>query len=238
MKICVNGWYFFPELISILAKVDRRHPVCFSTYAGHIHEAMDGVNLVKSNGLRHEIRPVSGLEFGCYDYYLKNIWDGESSVLFMHDDILVGSTETFDTIAELECDQAYIFRDLREEEVNGRIHGRGIFCSRKFLQYALDYVCECDQAVDHEDKHNPGHILKGVGPHNGFWHEPSNARHNQGRVPIGVRHYNTAIYHFQGIHVRFAGRDGLLVNQKVHIWDFESARRGKLGYVRRESNAA
>jgi len=235
MKICVSGWYFFPELIPVLAKASRRYPVCFVTYAGRVAQALEGIGLVKSHGLRHEIIPVAGLEFGGYDYYLKNFWDRESPVFFMHDDIIMKDPTTFDGIADLACDQAYVFRDVKEEEANGRMHGRGIYCSKKFLDYMLDYVCECEHSKDQEDKHNTGNVLKGMGPHTGFWYDPLNdGSHNQGKVPLGLRHYNCGIYHFQGVHVRHARKYGLDAGHKVHFWDFESARRGKLGYVRRE----
>jgi hypothetical protein len=178
-----------------------------------------------------------GLEFGGYDYYLKELWDRESPVLFMHDDVEARRDDVFDDIASLTAmgiDQAYIFRDLREEEVNGRIHGRAIYCSRKFLDFCLSYICECREATGYKDPHNEG-WLSGIGPHNGFWWDRNHDfLHVSGKVPKGLRHYNCGIYHFHGVHVKEAHRRGMKVNRRVHIWDFESARRGRMNYVRRE----
>ena len=40
-----------------------------------------------------------------------------------------------------------------------------------------------------------GTVLRGQGPHTGIWFDRENAGHSGGCPPVGVRHYNDAIYH-------------------------------------------
>ena len=233
MKICVSGWYFFDELLPVLAEANKKYPVTFVTYDKRAEEMKDHVARVKELGMIHQNIPVCGMEYGTYDWFLKFFWDNRSRVFYMHDDIQVTKVETFDTINELSCDQAYIFRDEYEEKANGRIHGRGVYTSKEFQDFLLSYYCACKHAFDGYDKHNPEHLLKGTGVHNGFWYDPWNdGKHTQGKVPPGYRHYNCGVYHFHYT-VTKAVKAGLNANNKVHIWDFDSARRGKMNYVRR-----
>jgi hypothetical protein len=144
--------------------------------------------------------PNIGLEFGCYDYYLKNLWNEKDAVLFMHDDTKIENVDVFDGISRLGTDGidcAYIFRDHAEERANGGRHGRAIYCSARFLTFLKNWECVCHQSEDREDvHHNKGTILKGQGPHTGFWYDKNNKGHVSGKPPVGIRHYNDAIYHF------------------------------------------
>jgi hypothetical protein len=78
-----------------------------------------------------------GLEFGAYQQYLAEYWDGHSDVLFMHDDTIVTDSGAFDQIAALSekgIHQAYIFNNESEEIANQGKHGRAIWCSATFLK--------------------------------------------------------------------------------------------------------
>lgn len=254
MKICVSGWYFERNLFeNIFKKISDKFEIVVVTYYqranGSIVKDYDKMpvpemidSYVKDSGVIHYKIPIAGLEFGGYDYYLKNIWDKESPVLFMHDDIVIYNFNVFDIIKDRLkkefYDQAFIFRDEVEELANGRIHGRGIYCSKRFLEFMLSYTCTCRQAFDYEHPHYEGFkpkvILEGTGPHTGFWYDCYNTgEHTEGKPPRHCRHYNDGIYHF----AEFAGRCSYTnepwpgfpkdkVRGRVHFPDFNSGRRG------------
>lgn len=250
MKICVSGWYFERDLFEIFKEVSKKYEIVVVTYFrrsnGGITRDYDPIpvpDMIKEwvlpSGVTHWEIPVAGLEWGGYDHYLKNIWDRESDVLFMHDDMRVSDPAVFDRIAELPHDQAYIFRDLSEELANGRKHGRGVYCSKRFLEYMMNYVCMCGQANDHDHPHHPGNILRGTGPHTGFWYDPYNlGEHTNGAVPLHCRHYNAGVYHFAA----FAGRcvrtdrhwPGFDSGVRVHLPEFNAGRRGTWRHVEKE----
>ena len=252
MQICVSGWYFEEELFEIF-KANKQFDISIVIYYnranGTIVKDYDKMPVpqmvdtyVKASGVRVYKIPVAGLEFGGYDYFIKNIWDRESPVLFMHDDVTIYNPDVFTTIEETlkkwEYDQAFIFRDEKEEISQGRIHGRGMYCSKRFIDFMLAHTCECSQAFDHEHPHYEGFkpkvILDGTGPHRGIWYDPYNlGEHTQGKPPKHCRHYNDGIYHF----ATFAGRTSYTngdwpgfpkqkVRAQVHFPDFNSGHRG------------
>lgn len=188
MQICVVGFYGHKEFYDLLKTV--RYPI---TVISH-NKDNDYFDLPTIN------IPNIGLEFGCYDYYLKNVWKS-GSVLFMHDDIQIEDASVFDKISSLKQDVAYIFRDLAEHGANGGKHGRAIYCSGRFLKLVSEVECDCHWCWEKEDvHHNPGTILPGINsPHKGFWFDPNNEDHVSGKPPIGIRHYNSAIEHFHWV---------------------------------------
>ena len=241
MKICIAGWYFEKELFDQLSQLD--FDVSVVVWHGRAAEKHKEIkSYVKSSGARVYKNWHGGLEFGNYDFYLKNIWDGESSVLFMHDDVRLYRKEVLKEMEEyLEGNnyyQAFIFRDEAEEISQGRQHGRAIFCNLLFLKFILEYKCECKQANDYEHNHYEGFkpkvILNGTGPHKGIWFDPYNlAEHVSGKPPEYCRHYNDGIYHFANM----AGRTAYShpwpafpkdkVRARVHFSDFATAHRGE-----------
>ncbi len=74
-KICVVGWYFFENFYKELKKSELDIFVV-------AHQTGDALK-----GLKHRVNPNVGLEYGAYNYYINNIWDGKSDVFFMHDDM-------------------------------------------------------------------------------------------------------------------------------------------------------
>ena len=185
MQICVVGFYGHESLCALLTTVV--YPV---TVISHNKENDYG-------GLTTINIPNIGLEFGAYDYYIKNVWKS-GSVLFMHDDMIIEDIVVFDKIFSLKCDVAYIFRDYAEHAANGGKHGRAIYCSGRFIDFIKDVECECHWCWEKEDvHHNPGTILPAItSPHTGFWFDPNNEDHVAGKPPVGIRHYNSAIEHF------------------------------------------
>ena len=76
--------------------------------------------------------PNKGLEFGCYNWFLKNKWES-GPTLFIHDDNEI-DREALDTISGMTVDQAFLFGSDEEIKNNGGAHGRAILCSEKFLK--------------------------------------------------------------------------------------------------------
>jgi hypothetical protein len=119
VRICVVGWYFNDSCLKVLA--ESRHDsffVCHKEPPKPIHNSI--------------VIPNVGLEFGCYDWFLKNEWK-DSDVLFMHDDNEI-TEDALDLIANLDRDQVYLFTSEQEAKANGHCHGRAMFCSEKFLR--------------------------------------------------------------------------------------------------------
>jgi len=76
MQICVTGWDFNESLYVSLAKTS------FNTIS-IMHKKGD------TKGVPFQLIPNEGLEWGAYNYFLKNHWDKKSPVLFMQDDISI-----------------------------------------------------------------------------------------------------------------------------------------------------
>jgi hypothetical protein len=204
MKICVCGWYYLKPLYDLLAQVNDKYPV---HVIAHRHD-----DILDKSRLSYTLEPNKGLEWGAYATYLRDIWDGESDVLFMHDDVrirgvvqdysLVDPIKVFDTIARFGYDQAYIFKTKKEDIDNYGIHGRAFFCSARFLHYLRE--------------------------HGGFYADMDNTGHTNGPTPVHCKHFNEADYKFAGFLKGMNGNSGdMVVNQKVILPAFDCARRGK-----------
>lgn len=264
MKICVCGWYYEPRLMDVLREVNSRYPVTIIAHKPP-EKSVVGLQVVETANV--------GLEFGAYDHYLKQYWDGENSVLFMHDDVDIVDASAFDNLAAIAHDQAFVFRDEADGKANQNFHGRMFFCSEKFLK-AILAVCNCHQATDRIEHHhnhfcsrscaddckqvegwdndvvlctykeNQEHkrcvgcgevidgpqywatILRGQGPHTGFWFDRDNCGHNRGRPPVGIRHYNDAIYHFALQCSRLRSDGGLDSRNVVYLSKINLYKRG------------
>jgi hypothetical protein len=241
MQICVAGWYFDRGFLNSLSNVQDKFR---TTIISHLPDAYERYEL---NGARVIPIPNVGLEFGCYDYYLKNAWNGRDDVLFMHDDMKIKDPSVFSSISKLDIDCAYIFRNYAEEKANGGKHGRAIFCSARFLAFLIDFTCVCHQSEDREDvHHNKGTILKGQGPHTGFWFDKDNTGHIMGKPPVGIRHYNDAIHHFHWVLGRVRDqrcgtkegwpnpKEKMDVVNRIFFSDLVAARRGCYKHIERE----
>jgi hypothetical protein len=137
LQICIVGWYYNKDLLQLMEKVNETHPVKVVA-----HRPGD------CGGLPTTLIENIGLEFHCYDYFLKNLWDGESNILFMHDDIILNPvivnfeiippTNIFNKFDKMDLDQAYIFQNNDDAKWNANKHGRLIFISAKLAQFIKD----------------------------------------------------------------------------------------------------
>jgi hypothetical protein len=252
MNIAINGWYVNKDLFKPLKKISNYFDITVvmnrHRAAGHSLRPNDnGASIPKmikkylvKSGIKLVLRDPGGLEWGGYDYYIKNCWDRRSAVLFMHDDIKIYDPKVFYQIEmqmkEEGVNQAFIFRDEAEEIANGRMHGRAVYCSAKFINFALLYQCACAHTYKHEHPHHKGQnpivILQGTGVHNGFWYDKFNLdEHVDGKPPLHCRHYNEGIYHFAAFAGRCIRNDGIWpglekVKERRHFPDFNSGKRG------------
>ena len=117
MKICVSGWYFRPKFLDIVRGCG---------YDAFVVKHREG----DTRGIPSFLHENRGLEFGAYKQYVENHWDGESDVLFIHDDTEITDLVGFHDVATLRnmgVEHAYIFQDETHEFVNGGAHGRGMW---------------------------------------------------------------------------------------------------------------
>ena len=228
MDICVVGWYLYDELYKTLKEVNKTHEV---SVISHKFE----VDKLQSFDIPYVTIENIGLEFGAYDYFLKNCWNQKSNVLFMHDDVQITDINVFDRIEEetikLNIDQAYLFKNKAEEVNNGGKHGRAIYMSVKLLNFMLNYKFKTEESEDHIDNHhNVGTLLKGTGEYTGFWFDPNNDGHTTGKPPVGVRHYNEMIYTFHRTMGRIRdkryGNEPMNVVNRLYYPELDCARRG------------
>lgn len=133
MKICVAGWYFRPSFLNMIVT---------SGYEAFVVKHREG----DTCGIPSKLHENIGLEFGAYRQYVENHWDGESDVLFLHDDAEVSESVAFEDVSLLNpmgVDQAYIFHDENEEYINGGAHGRGIWMRGNLLKrIAADFPAD------------------------------------------------------------------------------------------------
>lgn len=205
MKICVCGWYYMESIMRDLKEVNETYPVFI---VAHQYDQ-------KLEGFKWRERENIGLEWGAYDWYLKNQWDGKSDILFMHDDVRMRPTfDAYDSIPVTmifgaierlanEYDQVYIFRSQDERKENNKLHGRAFLATAKLLQYLLD---------------NEG----------GIWNDVDNTGHTMGPTPEWCKHYNEADYKFRDTLLKIDSLGtGMSVNNSIILPSFDCARRGK-----------
>jgi hypothetical protein len=123
MKICVVGWYYRH---SFYRKLSLSH------YDAFVIKHREG-NTQDVPGMLYENK---GLEFGAYQQYVDNHWDGESDVFFCHDDAEIrglNALEQVDSLANMEVDHAYVFNNMYEEWANNGHHGRGMWGRASWL---------------------------------------------------------------------------------------------------------
>ena len=145
MKICVVGWYFRPAMMKAVEK---------SRYEAFVIKHREG----DTCGIPGRLYENLGLEVGAYRQYMENHWDGQSDVLFCHDDAEVSGTNVFDqvaSLADMDIDHAYIFRHEYEELVNNGCHGRGMWARGSWLallQQAGGFPADMSNRGDHCSK--------------------------------------------------------------------------------------
>jgi len=211
MKIAVCGWYFHEKLYASLWRVNQKYPVFIIAHGDH--------ELLKICDLPYMVKENKGLEWGAYNYYIKNIWDENDSVLFMHDDMellpfvkdyeIIPPEFVFNFLSKIECDQAYIFQTRRDEVLNFGHHGRMVFMSERLLRILKR------QGDLPFDKNNEGYT-------------------GQDRKPENVKFHN---YGIMAIDEKFReiqeSRPGWKLLQKIYAPSIDMGYRGKFGNQKR-----
>ncbi len=88
VKICIVGWHFLKTMYKPLSKCQ------FDVHVvAHRHN-----DILDNFGFNYSVIKNVGLEYGAYDYYIKNIWDKKSDVIFMHDDGELKNNKAIDNI--------------------------------------------------------------------------------------------------------------------------------------------
>src|SRR4030095_8836194 len=124
MKICIAGWYFRPDFMRTIRD---------SGYEAVVIKHREG----DTQGIPSMLYDNVGLEFGAYRQYVMNHWDGESHVLFLHDDTEISDPICLDDMEAVRgtgVDHCYIFHDENEEFINGGAHGRGMWIKGSILK--------------------------------------------------------------------------------------------------------
>jgi hypothetical protein len=196
LSICICGWYFYPELLKLVAGLPADE--YNSMVVSHSHGNTHGVDSV--------MRDNQGLEFGAYSYFVDNVWDHISNVLFIHDDIDVRPS-FFQRASEIKYDQAYVFENEDDYRQN-LAHGRVIFATASFLEHVRN------SGGIWYDRGNRGFIAKG-----NSWTE---------KPPAGCKDHNAGIRAFMALANEIGKREKMQVNMPVYMNDVTLGRRGKL----------
>jgi hypothetical protein len=165
MEICICGWHYHQPFYEKITKAKDKFNM---TVVAH----REGPQL----GIRTIMRPNIGLDWGSYDFFLKNCWYGATDVLFIQDDTEIDDMEELNRISSIPCDQVFLFSDEEEAAYNSYGHGRAFFCSRDFLFEIIK-----DGGV-YYDKGNTGYIAPG--------------HFLATQPPPGCRHHNAGIHAF------------------------------------------
>jgi hypothetical protein len=209
MNICIVGWFWTPEFLNIVSRIQHKHPAFI---VAHNEPS-------SPPPIPYCTIPNIGLEFGAYDFFIKKVWKGKSNVFFTHDDSIVSETKlkVFDRISAIKHDCTYLFRDMSEEEANGGKHGRAIFCSKKFL----DYIIEDNNGFWHDEENKGFSGAKG---------QPHMFRKDGSRI-----NFNVGIHTFHKYLGKVRDRKiGLDVVNRVYFPDYECGRRGTWRHKERE----
>jgi hypothetical protein len=199
VKICIAGWYLDSNLYDKIKDLSGVSIVSHRSDYTRLIKIIDGTKIGA-----YPIKNI-GLEFHCYCFYLENIWDEKSDVLFMHDDVDITDISVFDDIGSLQVDQAYIFTTSDDERHNGGKHGRCIYMSAALLDY-----------------------VKSIG---GIWYDKNNYGYtgNGEKRPEPGMDYNAGINHFHKTMGKIRDNKSLSFNvvNRVFIDKIKIAKRGK-----------
>lgn len=127
-KICIVGWHFFPTICKYF---DENFPSDYHIVSHRYNPILDELNL------NYSIIKNIGLEFHCYDCYIKNIWDGKSNVLFMHDDVKIFDKKVINKIFKKCNKYAYVYiLSKSRDKIQGKSY-RCFYLSRKMIKLLL-----------------------------------------------------------------------------------------------------
>jgi hypothetical protein len=118
MQICIAGWYYFKECLLPLSTYSNVFIVA--------HRSGNSLNIPCT------IIENIGLEFHCYDYFIKNIWDKKNDVLFCHDDIEIKDISLLEDLKKINDNITMVWQNEIHRKRN-LIHGRMFKCNEQFL---------------------------------------------------------------------------------------------------------
>ncbi len=210
IDICVCGWY--------LRQYDEWYAALHRVHHAGKHRVWVVANrdddYLREFDLPYSIRFNNGLEWGAYNDYLMNLWNGHRGVLFCHDDIEINPIIVdgeikepefiFDQIAASGVDCAYVFSSRHEDVENRGQHGRMVYMGPRFLATAKEQ--------------------------GGFWYDENNRGYTSGedadlRERYGCHGFNAGINAFDEQRKRIGGD----IHRKMYIPVFAFAKRGVSG---------
>jgi len=159
IKICIVGWYYFKEIYKQLSK----SKFDIHVIAHRHNEILDNLNI------KYSIKDNIGLEYGAYDWYIKNIWDGKSDVFFMHDDI---------EILKFDDCLSSIYNKMKNKNVGHGVSGKKKNTGERFFYMSSKLI----------------KIIKTE--YNGIWYDKENFGYNKMRVQ--PEHWNPRRYNDGG----------------------------------------
>jgi len=147
-SVCISGWHFEDGFLRMMTKC--KYPV-------HVVSHRPVPEFFYC-GLPHTEVADEGLDFGAYSWFVSNLWDGKSDVLFCHDDSRLEKVEVVDEIAKLKNDVLFIFENDKEALMNvGKrgvpAHGR---CIRVSAGVLARFVSDGGIWYDKENKWKEG----------------------------------------------------------------------------------
>ncbi len=144
VQICIVGWHFFSDFYKKLSQSKYEVYIVAHRY----NKILDKLNF------NYSVTKNIGLEYGAYNWFVKNIWDRESNILLSHDDTSVSSTDVIDSMIS-KCkkyDRVYITG--RTKAKKQKYSTRCIYLSKKIVKC---YLKEFGKIW--YDKHNKGYTL-------------------------------------------------------------------------------
>jgi len=130
IEICVVGWYFSSNIY----KQFKKSPFRFHIVAHRHNDILDNLDF------KYSVIKNIGLEYGAYDWYIKNAWDKKSDILFIHDDIeLRNFTKTFSNVFKKIRDNNISFSHIlgiKDIKRNSNCN-RCVFLSSKIVKLLL-----------------------------------------------------------------------------------------------------
>jgi len=195
MNVCAVGHYFWEDVYQVLDRYAPDHNI-HSIASGDREnpaELYKNVTFIPAANI--------GLDMYKYDFYLKNAWNGEGGVFFMHDDMKFMHPER-DPFKEVENHikdfDVLEFYDVKHknQSIGAYRNMKSTYISESYLKAMLEYVCRCHECAYQYNDRVRQHV-PALPPHTGFLYDPHNPgiTDNEKAVP-NMRDINVAVRHF------------------------------------------
>ena len=128
-NICVVGWHFWPSFYKKISFLQNSVHVVAHRYN----------SLLENKNFSYNVKKNIGLEYGAYDWYIKNKWDKRSNILFMHDDISIGGNNAIYNLIN-KCSAFDLVHIIGKNEPKGiKFSFRCIYFSRRMIEKIKAY---------------------------------------------------------------------------------------------------